>query len=115
MATNTHTPDFQDTMPAACRANKARPPRSPAADADDLVTLISPERVVVVIGLLTMVVLLLASIAGVAQSQVARGEQFEYAAPERSTSALAAAYSSRVSRQALERADADAVAALAVR
>ena len=79
MATNTHTPDFQDTMPAACRPTTARPPRSPAADADDLVTLISPERVVVVIGLLTMVVLLLASIAGVAQAQVRKGHDFQFA------------------------------------
>ena len=93
MATNTHTPDFQDTMPAACRANKARPPSSPAADADDLVTLLSPERVVVVIGLLTMVVLLLASIAGVAQAQVRKGHDFQFAQTPAPTQA-ATVYSS---------------------
>ena len=112
MFTHTHPQDFVDTIPAPPPDHHASRRRRAAAAEDGLPT---PYKLVALVGWVVAVTLLLASIAGVAQSQVARGEQFEYAAPERSTSALAAAYSSRVSRQALERADADAVAALAVR
>ena len=112
MVTHTHPQDFVDTIPAPPPDHHAPRRRRAAAAEDGLPT---PYRLVALVAWVVAVTLLLASIAGVAQSQVARGENFQYASPERSTSALAAAYSSRVSRQALERADADAVAALAVR
>lgn len=94
MATNTHTPDFQDTLPAAYRTDAVRRMRNRAADTDGLPTLISPERMVAFIGLLAMVVLLLASIAGVARAQVRKGSDFQFA--QQATPAQAATvYSSR--------------------
>ena len=78
MATNTHTSDFQDTLSAAYRTDAVRPMRNTAAHMDGLPALISPERVVAFIGLLAMVVLLLASIAGVARAQVRKGHDFQF-------------------------------------
>lgn len=114
MATHPHLQDFADTVPApyAPTHTAARRPRG-GADGDD--ALLTPYRLVALVGWVVAVTLLLASIAGVAQSQVARGQAFQYADAERSTTALAAVYSSRAGERARDQADAARVAALTAR
>ncbi|MDO5692214.1 MAG: hypothetical protein Q4G70_07010 [Pseudomonadota bacterium] len=79
MVTNTHTPDIQDTLSPAAWMRSKRGQTIGSISSDDLIALISPERLVVFIGLLAVVVLLLASIAGVARAQVRKGHDFRFA------------------------------------
>ncbi|QTD46135.1 hypothetical protein [Ottowia testudinis] len=94
MATNPQTTDFEDTLTAGASDTLAsRLNRSDAAAVP--VTLISPERLVAVVGVLAMVVLLLASIASVARAQVRKGSEFQFAQQATPAQASSTVYSSR--------------------
>ena len=112
MATNIHPDDFADTLPTPQSPRPAAGRRhTDAAEADALLT---PYRLVALVGWVAAVTLLLALIAGVARSQVARGQDFQFA-NTRATAPLTQIYSSRGGSEARDLKDADRVAALTAR
>ena len=81
-------------MPASQPRTTPRRPYHPTAEAEGLLALLSPERLVAAIGVFALVVFLLASIAGVARAQARKGSDFQFAQSPAPTQA-ATVYSSR--------------------
>lgn len=78
MATNTMTTNSEAQAQAA---PDAAPLFAALRSWREVLNGLSPARVVAGIGLLALLVLLLAAIAGVAQAQVRKGQDFQFAQP----------------------------------
>ena len=86
MATNTSSSKFSQAMAQARRSGTSHNEYAPL--------LLSPSRVVLAVACLVAVVMMLATIAGVARAQVHKGQAFNFAEPA-SPMAAPTLYSSR--------------------